>query len=70
MQHMPLIGFDMALTGSGPVIVEMNHNPDFFLNQLADGRGVLDAKLLAFIADQKRHAAERVKVIKREARQL
>src|SRR6185312_13195379 len=70
MQHMPLIGFDIAVSESGPVIVEMNHNPDFFLNQLADGRGVLDADLIKLIADQKRKAGERVKAIKRDARKL
>jgi hypothetical protein len=70
MQHMPLIGFDVAVSESGPVIVEMNHNPDFFLNQLADGRGVFDADLIKLIAEQKRKASERVKAIKRDARKL
>jgi hypothetical protein len=70
MHQMPLIGFDMAISEAGPVIVEMNHNPDFFLNQLADGRGMLDEELLNVIAAQKRKASERSKEIKREARQL
>jgi hypothetical protein len=48
----------------------MNHNPDFFLNQLADGRGILDAEFDKFVDEQKRKAAERVKMLKREARQL
>ena len=70
MRHMPLIGFDMAMSETGPVVVEMNYNPDFLLNQLADGRGVLDAEFSAFVAGQKRKAAERTKMIKREVRQL
>jgi len=70
MRHMPLIGWDMAMLDSGPVIVEMNETPDFFLHQLADGRGVLDAEFLAFMEAQKRRAGERVKEIKREARAL
>jgi hypothetical protein len=70
LRHMPLIGFDMAISENGPVVVEMNHNPDFFLNQLADGRGVLDAEFGKFVAEQKRKTAERTKMIKREARQL
>jgi hypothetical protein len=70
LRHMPLIGFDMAMSETGPVVVEMNHNPDFFLNQLADGRGVLDAEFGMFVAEQKRKAAERTKMIKREVRQL
>ena len=70
MRHMPLIGFDMAVSESGCVIVEMNHNPDFFLNQLADGRGVLDTEFTRLISGQKQKAHERRKAIKREARQL
>jgi hypothetical protein len=70
LRLMPLIGFDIAMSESGPVIVEMNHNPDFFLNQLADTRGVLDADFQKVIENQKRKAAERVKEIKRDARKL
>jgi hypothetical protein len=70
MRHMPLIGWDMALLETGPVIVEMNEKPDFFLNQLADGRGVLDEELSAFIKSQKKKAADRVRSIKREVHQL
>jgi len=70
MRHMPLIGWDMALLETGPVIVEMNEKPDFFLNQLADGRGVLDEELASFIKSQKKKAADRVRSIKREVHQL
>jgi hypothetical protein len=70
MHQMPLIGFDMAISESGPVIVEMNHTPDFFLNQLADGRGMLDEELIKEIANQKRKAGARSKEIKREVREL
>ena len=59
MQHVPLIGWDLAALDGGPVIVEMNECPDFFLPQLADARGILDAELTAFLAVQKRKAAER-----------
>jgi hypothetical protein len=57
MQHVPLIGWDVAALDGGPVILEMNERPDFFLPQLADGRGVLDPELTAFLAVQKRKAA-------------
>jgi hypothetical protein len=58
MRHVPLIGWDVAALDSGPVIVEMNERPDFFLPQLADARGVLDAELTDFLAAQKRRSAE------------
>lgn len=58
MRHMPLIGWDVAALDGGPVIVEMNHRPDFVLPQLADARGVLDAELVDGMAIQKRKAAE------------
>ena len=58
MRHVPLIGWDVAALDSGPVIVEMNERPDFFLPQLADARGVLDAELTDFLAVQKRRSAE------------
>jgi len=58
MRHVPLIGWDVAVLDEEPVIVEMNENPDFFLPQLADGRGVLEAELTDFIALQKRKFAE------------
>ena len=70
MRHMPLIGWDVALLETGPVIVEMNEKPDFFLNQLADGRGVLDEEFTTFIKSQKKKAADRVRSIKRQVHQL
>ena len=70
MRHMPLIGWDMAMLETKPVIVEMNEKPDLFLNQLADGRGILDEELTTFIKSQKKKAADRVRSIKREVHQL
>lgn len=53
MKDVPLIGWDIAPVDGGATIVEMNETPDFTLPQLADGRGALDAEMLAFL-DQRR----------------
>ena len=58
MRHVPLIGWDIAGTEHGPVIVEMNEAPDFFLPQFADRKGVLGAEFSAFVAFQKSQAAQ------------
>jgi hypothetical protein len=70
MQHVPLIGWDVAALESGPVIVEMNARPDFLMPQLADARGILDAELTDFIAVQKRKSAERRTVNKRAPKEM
>lgn len=61
MRHVPLIGWDIAPAESGPVIVEMNQTPDFFLVQFADRRGILDPEFRAFMDFQARNAAARAK---------
>lgn len=53
MRHVPLIGWDIACTPEGPVIVEMNETPDFFLVQFADQQGVLGEELDTFLAFQR-----------------
>jgi hypothetical protein len=64
MRHMPLIGWDMAASEAGPLIVEMNETPDFFLHQLADSRGMLDPDFNEFIAYQKAKSAQHVKSVR------
>jgi putative polysaccharide biosynthesis protein len=58
MRHVPLIGWDVAALDEGPVIVEMNETPDFFLPQLADRRGILEPELMDFMAQQQHKFAE------------
>jgi len=61
MRHVPLIGWDIACTKDGPLIVEMNETPDFALVQLSERRGMLDAEFSAFLAFQKAEAAREEK---------
>lgn len=48
-----LIGWDMAATEAGALIVEPNITPDFVLPQLADGRGIMDDEFKAFLAERR-----------------
>jgi Sugar-transfer associated ATP-grasp len=61
MQHVPLIGWDIAVVDQGPVIIEMNECPDFVMPQLADARGILEPELMDFMLIQQRRCAEREK---------
>ncbi|HZS83046.1 MAG TPA: sugar-transfer associated ATP-grasp domain-containing protein [Stellaceae bacterium] len=58
LPRLGLIGWDIAPTDAGAVIVEMNATPDFVLAQLADGRGILDAEFCSFLAERRRLGKE------------
>jgi putative polysaccharide biosynthesis protein len=70
MRNVPLIGWDIALTDKGPVIVEMNETPDFFLVQFADRKGILDDEFRAFMAFQAKRAAAYKKEIRASIEKL
>jgi hypothetical protein len=53
-----LIGWDLAPTAHGPVILGLDPAPDLDLHQLADRRGMMDAEFLAFLAERRALAAE------------
>jgi hypothetical protein len=48
----------MAAVEGGALIVEPNFTPDFFMTQLADRRGILDASFNAFVAQRKAMAQQ------------
>jgi len=53
-----MVGWDIAPTDEGGVIVEGNYAPDFKLVQMAELRGILDARMTAFLAFCKRAKAK------------
>ncbi len=63
-----LIGWDLASTDDGAMIVEANYTPDMMLPQLADRKGVLDAELRAFLAERRRLEQAWKQSVRRELR--
>jgi hypothetical protein len=70
MQHVPLIGWDIASTDCGPRIVEMNATPDFFLAQFADRMGMLDPAFRSFMDFQARKASAHKEYMRSTLRKL
>ena len=58
LAEVPLIGWDMAAVEGGALIVEPNFTPDFFMTQLADRSGMLDARFNAFLESRKAAARQ------------
>ena len=76
LDELPLIGWDIAPTETGGVIVEANDRPDFMLVQMAERRGILEPRLLelhAWAKDMRKKikqvASKRSKDLKRKATQ-
>jgi len=65
LRDVRLIGWDMAATDRGALIIEPNYTPDFGLPQIADRRGMLDDRLMAFLASCKAESRDAKRELKR-----
>lgn len=69
---MRIVGFDVAVSDRGPVIIEANTNPDHALYQIVARRGVMDDRLTAAwqkaLADGKAHKAESKAAMRKQRR--
>jgi hypothetical protein len=61
-----LLGWDIAATSEGPVILEVNDTPDAIMCQIADRRGLMEPSFHGFI-EERRHAFKAWKAEQRAA---
>jgi hypothetical protein len=64
MKRLGLLGWDVAASAEGPVILEVTPTPELGACQLVDRRGFLDPPFLAFIEERRRLAAEHAAMAK------
>ena len=65
-----LLGFDIAATKDGPLVIEVNDTPDAIMIQIAHRKGLLGAQMTAFLATRRRAfgdwKAEQKRIMRRE----
>jgi hypothetical protein len=54
LAEIPVIGWDVAISSHGPLLVEANDMPDFRLAQMVERRGIIDDQLKAALAHVKK----------------
>ncbi len=70
MGGLAMIGWDIAPSPQGPVIVQMSAAPDLGLFQLADRVGLLEADFLDVLTSQRHAATEHADLIRAEVSRL
>jgi len=64
MDGLAFVGWDVAPSEHGPVILSLTPTPDLVRFQLVERRGVLDAEFAAFLEGQRRLGAEHAEQLK------
>ena len=65
-----VIGWDIAPTENGVVVVEGNYAPDFKLVQMAERRGILDSRMASFLAFCKKEKGKYEAAMKAREREI
>jgi hypothetical protein len=68
LPEVALVGWDIAPVDGGAVLVELNHNPDFKLTQIADRRGTMDSVMKEFLAERRRDGEAWKQTLRKKAK--
>jgi hypothetical protein len=68
MADFGVLGWDIAVTAAGPVIIEINDTPDLIMHQISDRRGIMEPVFQQFLAERRRGARDLVAVLRDRTR--